>query len=1126
MYYIKVVCLVSFTLLFSIKVGKAQTFIFSTNPFSSSPEASSWLGDAAHFKPFADTSWQLRATTAGKTSLLHPIPTKVDEISTTFTLDFAPSNANNLQLILASDRADLAKNWNGYLLQFGENGSADQPELFAVKEGKRAESVHRFAFDIATGGTFTVTLEKQDPENGYWHASFSDESTLQATVHSTFNWLLNNEYIFTHFGYQLNYTQSNTEAFLLHDLQLGYQTPMLTSFSENPIGVELFFSHAINTLFNPQFLLENEPVSFSWNKVYSLFIPWPADEPIGSKKVHLKDVVLLGSGAVSDTLIHVERPYIPKAGDLAITEFLAISDSQNPEFVEFYNASNFPILVENLSLADLRDTLNFATLPNSPQSIPPKSYAVIGHNLADFYQLPSSAIYINSPIPTLNNGGDRIALIFNKNTVLDDFSYSSSWVRPAESTERRRIDLPSTWQLNWEVANQTDAMSPGFANSVFLDENPPSLLDFKWNPPSTLNLMFDEPIHSSSPIEIVLFQNEPQPVSYQLIESPSSSTTLALELLTDLPKNVHFELKIDGIADFFGNRLTNVFVPLFIKETEIPAFGDIRINEFLADGPVEIGEFIELQNVSSKIIDVQNLSITDASRQRFRFSLGKNELQSLLKPSAYIAVGNFMPLLNVENYHVQSSFLSLNNTNETLQLWYADSVLLDEVRWNKLPAINSQLGAQATVSMEKTDPSSSGLDISKWKRTQHINGHTVGIQNDQFYLDESPPEMLYAQVKNDSLIITFNEFSVPPNQSSFWADGVMVSTTEIKPLVEKFLHQWVLPLKLLAVEKIKEVELINWTDLNGNRLNVGRVAVSHQPNVGEVIINEIFYQPIQDDEDGIPNQFEWIELHNRSTHHLDINKVLLHQGVTERGFKNRISLTSDHPLIIAPGGYFLISAEENSTPYFNADEATFYVGKRSLSLSNDSANVYLFGKDENSIDSVKYHHKWHHPALQIQQGISLERIHPAESGFNPQNWGSNTLEEGHSKGFKNSLTPIFDESDPTQITKNDSNTLIHIEPQIFSPNGDGNDEVCEIQLLSSSKTEIVTAQIFDRTGIPIKKLTANSRIGANKRLFWNGRSDNNIPVESGVYILWVEWKDFETNKAFSLKKRLIIAPYK
>lgn len=1121
MSFVKTLFVVSFLLIFSPFTTNAQEQFFLTDSFQLHPESSVWLLDTEHFIQ-AENGWQLNANSAGESTILTPIPTNVDFLSTSLTLDFSPSNANNAQIILASDNQDLASEWNGYLLQLGENGTNDMPELIAIRNGKKAFLVKRFEVHISAGNEITFTLERDPSYNGYWQASFSlnGETEVQSFP---FIWEASNNITYQFSGFRLNYTQSNTKAFRLKTFTLGYQKPTLIAYSSSFEGIILSFSHAYDFTKTSQFLLNNLAIDATpRSQTNTVLLPWHSSLTVGNFPLRIKEVSLFGSGLLTDTLVTVAKPHFPKSEDLLITEFLAVSGESNPEFVEIFNTTDFPISLNNIALYDKRDTLFFHSHPTEGITLPPKAFAVIGENLQHFYEIPETAVYLNATLPTLNNGGDKLAIIFNQNQVIDELNYESSWVKSAESTERKRLDLATDWRPNWEFSGETQSFTPGYENSITLDNYPPSLIDYDFRKPDTLVVYFDEAIENNPNWEIELqHDNLNNSITYTVLAT-TTEKALWFKLHGELPINTTFELKIHGISDVFGNTSSHIQIPLFLKITPMPNYGDIVINEFLADGPVSAGEFIELLNTSEKLFDTSKLSLTDASGQRFRFNFFQNEQEQLLFPNDFIAVGKFSSPLFTKNFYPQNSFLSLNNSFETLQLWYNDSLLVDEVAWGNLPDYESQ-NTNDFVSMEKTDPNSSGKDPSKWKRNASAVGHSIGELNSQFMIDQRAPTLLDVLASEDSLTLVFSEFSYPNEDFVYWLDGVKYEQEISDANQTKNASYWQFPLSKSIQQRVKEIEIANWVDYKGNILANQRLSVSHKAQVGELVLNEIFYQPIQDDEDGIPNQFEWLEFYNNSEYQLLINDHFIHQGVNESGFKNVLEIKANQNLSIAPSSYFLLSASDQNEPLLDLESSTLHLPKRSLSLSNDSGMLFIANAENATLDSVHYNSSWHHPALQIQDGISLERINANYSGFSKQNWGSSASKAGHSAGIKNSLSPQT--QSVNNISPENAGSLIEITPQIFSPNGDGIDEVCEIKLRSTSQSEILNAKIFDRTGLLIANLTVNHRAAASNYLVWNGRSNNNKPLPTGVYILWVEWKDYGTKKAFSLKKRLIIAPY-
>jgi hypothetical protein len=1093
--------------------------------FHISPDSSLWLGNTNHFN-LVDSTWQLAAQSAGSSTLLYAIPTKADLLQTKVHLGFSPSNANQLQFILASDTAQLDSPWNGYILQLGENGSQDKPRLYAIRNGVKTDLIQSFDVDISSGGELSITIAKSSFD-GKWNAQFSvNDDNNYRTASFSFDWEPTNDFHFNYFGYFLQYTRSNTQAFTLKSCGFGYSQPALFNHRNAVEGVELEFTHPLNPASNPQIRIHDLAVHAELSMQNNLHIPWPVNLASGNYNLKIEQIELLGAGLVADTVIRVQKPYIPLKNDIVISEFSAIAAEGLPEFIEFFNTSSHSILLQELAIADQRDTLNLAEIVQRGAKLEANSYLLIGKDLERYFDIPESTTYINAAIPTLNNGGDRIKLLFNNLQVLDELAYNSNWVRTGNSTERKRLDLPSNLELNWELSEITQTISPGFANTVWLDVHPPSLMDFTWVQPDTLYLQFDEPIDTTAELNINVFAAENETLSFQKFDGPTKNT-IGLQILSTLAVNTTFELHIYGIQDYFGNLTPILQIPLYIRKTDIPTFGDIQINEFLADATNAQGEFVELINTSNKLIDAQQLSLTDAANARFRFSFFQNELASNFKASTYLAIGNFATTEPITNYYFQPSFLTLNNENEQLKLWYADSILIDEIAWEKLPKNDSQTSIHSFQSMEKIDPFTAGLDKSKWKRTTSFSGHTLGNVNATFENDNTPPVLLNAEVYQDSLRLNFSEFSFPPKHVAVWLDGIHFQEMEIKPLIDKQFNSWIFSLPSDINNKVKVVELVDWFDIKAQTFSVQKAPILHYPKNGDLALNEVFYQPIQNDDDWIEDQFEWLELHNPTDYHVKLNDVFIHQGIIENGYRNRIDLTVEESVLgIPPNGYFVISASNQNQNLYEHGTNTIYIAKRSLSLSNDSSKIYLQSPDFGIIDSIKYQSSWHHPALQVKEGVSLERIHANLNGFSSQNWGSNATKDGHSFNKRNSLSPPYiDTENEILDARSASNSMITIRPQIFSPNGDGIAEVCEIELIASSKSEILNAKVFDRSGLLIKNLSRNKRAAANNLFIWNGRSDSNIPLASGVYILWVEWKDFETNKAFSLKKRLIIAPY-
>ena len=80
-------------------------------------------------------------------------------------------------------------------------------------------------------------------------------------------------------------------------------------------------------------------------------------------------------------------------------------------------------------------------------------------------------------------------------------------------------------------------------------------------------------------------------------------------------------------------------------------------------------------------------------------------------------------------------------------------------------------------------------------------------------------------------------------------------------------------------------------------------------------------------------------------------------------------------------------------------------------------------------------------------------------------------------------------------------------PNVFSPNGDGINDVLKIEGQATYLANVETFSIYNRWGDLVYQTTGGA---TNRELLWDGTIKNQLAT-SGVYLYWVKWKNEENN---------------
>ena len=275
---------------------------------------------------------------------------------------------------------------------------------------------------------------------------------------------------------------------------------------------------------------------------------------------------------------------------------------------------------------------------------------------------------------------------------------------------------------------------------------------------------------------------------------------------------------------------------------------------------------------------------------------------------------------------------------------------------------------------------------------------------------------------------------------------------------------------------------------------------------GDVLINEIMYHP--------STSGEWIEIINHSTNPISLKDWTIEDTQT----KNAITIEDKW---LAPEGFAVI-AESTSLAlqsiYGNFPAEIFSLGSKFPSLKDDGDTVILRDEDGIIQDILKYEDCWASNSKNTK-GISLERISLNINTNDLKNWGSCVIASGGTPGKVNS---IYADYIPKSVK-------LSVNPKSFSPKS----EVAFISYTLPFAQARVKLYLYDRCGRCVRKLVDGSPSGAQSRWFWeegeitwshiwDGKNDDGEVLPMGIYIVYLEAKDQQSDGLISQKTTVVI----
>ncbi len=637
----------------------------------------------------------------------------------------------------------------------------------------------------------------------------------------------------------------------------------------------------------------------------------------------------------------------------------------------------------------------------------------------------------------------------------------------------------------------------------FADVIPPEWTDLQLVEPNQLVLTFSEAVDISS-ASFHVDNGIGNPVSSMLSED---GMTLRLTFAKGFEKGVIYTVEALNVKDLAGNPLTNTQKQ--IGKYEFLKAGDIVINEILFETANGVPEYFEIYNVSDKILLLDNSYFAVRSPSTGSFSLNNAfPANTILLAKSYLALSSDPDLVK-EHFDVPSSanilkanrWSALNNTSARFLIAHLDirtengltvrdTVILDELHYNV--KWHSELST-ANVALERINPKNRTQIPTNWySAAPEVNFGTPGYENSRYMMPDTIPPVLtgLAIIEPNKIVLNFSEI-IDISTATFSVDQGIGNSTGLTVLADEMTL-------IISFDndfekgKIYTINILNIKDLAGNPLvkNTYQTGILELAEKDDLVINEILF-------DNLENSAEYFEIYNKSGKVIDLTPLFF--TVNNSTYNYFPSQT-----FILPGEYLAFSPEPElvKEAYTVPEIANIRKSERWSALNNTEASFligYIVQDSVIALDSVRYNAKWHHTMIKNPKGVSLERINPNFPSQSPSSWHSAASEVGYgTPGYKNSQYRDLE-------TTVEPEKWIWVEPEAFSPDNDGIDDVCFIRYKTDAAGYTANIIIFNSVGVKVKQLGSNILLSQDGILTWDGKTDRGQNVNQGIYVLYVEF---------------------
>ena len=546
---------------------------------------------------------------------------------------------------------------------------------------------------------------------------------------------------------------------------------------------------------------------------------------------------------------------------------------------------------------------------------------------------------------------------------------------------------------------------------------------------------------------------------------------------------------------------------------------EVVINEIMADPSPSVAlpewEYIELYNASESAININDWKII----------IGKKELpfneNIIIQSDEYLILCHKDALDDMTAFGNCHGFSSFQITNS------GSSITLVDENENLISTVNFNISWHSTSykkdggwSLEQIDAFNPCAGKSNWGSCNNKNGGTPGTKNSIINQNVIAPKLDHINPSSSNEIEVFfnqnmnmeelqnidNYFIKELNLYPEKAEALQYKNDHVKLTFDYIFEEGKLyTLNINNVTNCKDIPPEEEIEIMFGMPSV----VSHN----DIIINEILFNPISPGVD-------YLELYNRSDKVIDLKEIMF--GTIKETFPNPADTTlkeiCSESRIMLPHSYILLSLDQEIVRYqYEVEEDNNFLNVESFpSLPNEEGHVIICDKGRTTIDEMRYSDKMHYDLLSITQGVALERISTENPSLDENNW--------HSASFNfNYGTPGYRNSMAKDDVVNSNENEIKIIPEIFSPDGDGYNDICGIYYNLDDIGYTLNIKIFNSDGLLIRNLFNNNLVSKEGCVYWDGSNDNNRSISSGIYIVQTEIFDLNGNVKRS-RNVVIVAP--
>ena len=649
--------------------------------------------------------------------------------------------------------------------------------------------------------------------------------------------------------------------------------------------------------------------------------------------------------------------------------------------------------------------------------------------------------------------------------------------------------------------------------AIVKDTLPPIVLKAELLDNKRVKIIFNEDLdtvwlYTDTTFQIFNRWGEPIMIDSVSIDS-SSNYAYVLNIKDSIEEEGTYYLIINNPKDTLGNISDDINRHIIYQKPITASYKQIVFTEFMSDPVPSAGlpekEYVEIRNNTTKSFDLKDYIFSDPST--------KVKLPSyILEPNQYVTLcriadtADFSPFGNILGL---PTLPSLNNSNDDISLLNNKGELVDKVSY-KLTWFKDAQKDDGGYALELIDPTNTCLGSENWKASISTNGGTPSKVNsvNAFLKDSIAPVINSVNVLSNSLIEVL--FSENVDSSLFTKSNIsIVPSIEIQSLTWKVDSLWKIRLNLVTDLPKGQGFLLVFSELrdcagNKNLSLASSFVIPENATVGDVLVNELLFNPL-------PYGADFVELHNKSDKIIDLKGWYL-ANLKNDTIANK-KLIFKNSFLLKPKEYLVLTEDKNNILNTYSKAVADRIFEMVMpTYYDDLGNVILLAPASRVVDQLDYTDDMHSVLITKKEGVSIEKVNPELKTNDPNNWTSASKEAGYATpGYANSQFIALGISDDD----------ISIEPQLITPNGDGDKDFMLLSIRSDKLGALRNIIVFDVMGREVKRLLKNGYTGSNTFVQWDGTDETNNPLPIGHYIIWLEAID-KSGSVLHYKKKVVV----